>query len=368
MSRSIAFKCTYNDGGTEGQYIGFNGTCSRDNIVTNIEARRVWCSNVECGCFEFYNNGLKGEIPENPCFESELFSDWKFGAGTYHNGVREGEPMHIRDTDIGEIAIITTRFPKEAEENRRIIGLFEIGELVGNDEENDGETIVYANEQSKIRLTREVASELYFWAYHKNSKESNICRWGTGLFRYLDENCVHRILYDISSITKDLTQRDEINQLILRRFGETTPDPASGVIAQKSKTLVKRLALARKYGGGGEGEDHLRLKNLIASNPELIGLPKKAVAKVEHMFLSGDCVDIFFTTPNGRKVVVEIETTTPMPGAHQVIKYRSLAAAQNNLSLDSDKIEGVLVAWSINNRVKAFCDFYDIEYYEIEPT
>jgi len=271
-------------------------------------------------------------------------------------------PNHINDTAIGEIAVFTTRFPNESEENRRIIGFFEIGNISGHTTKET--TRVHADQGTQIRLPIFIVKELYFWAYYRN-RNSILCEWGAHLFRYLDDGTIHRILYDISSTIKDLAQRDKINALILRKFGNAVPPPAIGVL---DEALPERIIQTNKYGSGGEGPDHLELKLYVAQHPELIGLPRNSEHKVEHSFLSGDCVDILFTTPNGRKVVVEIETTTPMPGAHQVIKYRSLAAAQNNLSLDSNMIEGVLVAWSINNTVKAFCDFYEIEYYEIKPT
>ena len=321
MPRSIAFKCTYNDGKSQdSRYVGFSGTCSRDNIVTNI-AKKVWCSNLNCECYKFYGKGLKGPIPIAPCNESVLFVDWKFGAGIYHNGPKKGMLISINDTGAGEIAFITTRLPGECEDDRRIIGFFEIDHV---EEKN----VVFANERTKIQLTEEESLELYFWAYHKNKRNVNKCRWDTLLFRYLEDDSVHRILIDISLITKDLEQRDKINQLILKKFGNRIAPEANGVIADKSKTLVKRrMSQAWKYGGGGEGEDHLQLKNLVASKPELIGLPKKSKPYIEHLFTSGDCVDIMFVIPDGRKVAVEIETTTPLPGARQ--KGQAAASKKN---------------------------------------
>jgi len=65
---SIAFKCAYNDGGGNDEYIGFAGTCSKGNIVNNIINEKVpWCSNNRCLCTQFYNNQLQGRRPINPC-------------------------------------------------------------------------------------------------------------------------------------------------------------------------------------------------------------------------------------------------------------------------------------------------------------
>ena len=41
---NVAFKCTYNDGGTRG-FVGFGGTCSDGNILRNVQTNpRRWCS------------------------------------------------------------------------------------------------------------------------------------------------------------------------------------------------------------------------------------------------------------------------------------------------------------------------------------
>ena len=48
---NVAFKCTYNDGGSEG-FVGFEGTCSLDNIKRNVKGKhgRRWCSSPSCLC------------------------------------------------------------------------------------------------------------------------------------------------------------------------------------------------------------------------------------------------------------------------------------------------------------------------------
>ena len=70
----------------------------------------------------FYDSGLKGPIPSKsePCYESRLFVDWKFGAGMYHNGSKKGQPIPINGVKPGDLAVVTTRFPEEKEEDRII--------------------------------------------------------------------------------------------------------------------------------------------------------------------------------------------------------------------------------------------------------
>jgi RecB family endonuclease NucS len=87
---------------------------------------------------------------------------------------------------------------------------------------------------------------------------------------------------------------------------------------------------------------------------------------MEHLFLCGDSADIVFTHSSGSSTIVEIETTTPFPGAHQAIKYRALLCAQKGLSLDTKNISTMLVAWTIPADVRDFCGKYGILWREYE--
>lgn len=122
----------------------------------------------------------------------------------------------------------------------------------------------------------------------------------------------------------------------------------------------------RKYGGGGEGPEHLRLKKWCAKHPEELGVDSvtRIPGQVEHGFVSGDRVDVMFDRTKRRATVIEVETNDPMPGAHQAIKYRALLCAQRGLPLDSPDVEAILVAWEIPPNVRRFCDQYGIRWHE----
>ncbi len=149
---NVAFKTTYNDGG-EGYLVGFAGTCSNQNIVTNVLNNRVWCSNDACECRTFYNGGLRGEKPSSPCMESELFNDWTYGPGHYHNGRRAGQPKKLKNVNLRDVCILTTRFPDEEETERKITGLFRIGQM--NGDEAAGVYSVMAEQRIRLRLPLE---------------------------------------------------------------------------------------------------------------------------------------------------------------------------------------------------------------------
>jgi len=124
------------------------------------------------------------------------------------------------------------------------------------------------------------------------------------------------------------------------------------------------VVLLRKYGSGGEGEDHRELKGWIAQHPRVIGLTNVSGVTVERQFISGDAVDLVFEHGPGAYTVVEIETTTPLPGAHQAIKYRALLCAEKRFPLDSESVRTIVVAWSIPSHVKRFCADYRVEFRE----
>jgi hypothetical protein len=124
------------------------------------------------------------------------------------------------------------------------------------------------------------------------------------------------------------------------------------------------IASVRKYGFGGEGKDHRDLKEWISKHPKFLGLTDTNGVEVEYGFISGDSADLVFARHSGIYTVVEVETTTPLPGAHQAIKYKALLCAEKGLPLDSNKVESVLVAWSIPLGVKHFCKKYGVQWRE----
>lgn len=354
MGNSVAFKCTYNNG-DEGTFVGFAATCSRDNIRLNIRSQRLWCSNPQCSCRRFYDQGMTGDSPSSPCYESILFKEWHFSAGEYHTGPLAGKKIHINQAEVGKLAILTTRFPGEPESERRIVGLFQIERIEGNH-------TVFAATRGRIRLPLEEARELFYWAYVDNT--SNKPDWRTGLFRYLEDGQVHRILADILSTVRDQRTKAEIAYLIQKLYGDKPAPLAAGCLPEKSKFRFDAVVQLRKYGRGGEGKEHKALKEWIAKHPEIIGLSDVVDVTLEQAFISGDSADLVFRHSSGKHTVVEIETTTPLPGAHQAIKYRVLLAAERGLPLDTTEIDAVLVAWSIPLSVQQFCQKYNIHFYE----
>lgn len=225
QSKHIAFKCTYNNGG-EGRYAGFNGTCSNDIIKYNIENKHIWCSNQDCQCSTFYRNNFTGKRPFKPCSESIMFSDeytWSYSSGYKHTLKSKGEPLHIRQTDIGNIVVLTTRFPNtlinnivkenDTEEKRRIIGFFRIGEIL---EETDSQTTLISDGEFNVKLPLIIAKQTYFWDNYSINSDKE--QWGTGLFRYMGKVEVKKMLTEVLTLLlkrpKELSLINQIESLI----------------------------------------------------------------------------------------------------------------------------------------------------------
>jgi len=266
--------------------------------------------------------------------------------------------MHLRNVGEGKIAILTTRFPYDEETDRRIVGLFKIGEVR---EEPGKETWLIADRQLCIRLPMEEAQELYFWDYYC-TKEGAI--WGTGLVRYLTNEQVSRILFDLKETVRDEKAKEGVERLIGEDFRGEVPPPPSGVRALRSIPREKRVLLNRKYGASGEGIDHKELKMWIAHNPQEIGLSGVTGKEIEYIFQSGDVADIVFNISENRFAVVEVETVCPFPGAYQALKYRVLKCAEEGLNIMSQDVEAILVSWSVPEDVRRFCKEYGIRFAE----
>lgn len=350
----VALKATYNDGGNKDS-IGFKGVCSRDIIVSNMS--KVNCSSKDNPCRIFYDLGLKGVKPKrnDHCYESKLFIDWKFGAGVYHNGVKKGKPIPIVNVKPGDLAVVTTRLPDQDEPERIIVGIYKIAEVDSSNQRGMG-TLLIADKDARLELSREIASQMKFWDYHIPNMGTGK-EWHEGLFRYIDSGETDSIL---NALCKLLV--DDHSKEILKILKQTST-VGSNTLPSGLDPTVKRVLQRRKYGPGGEGEEHRLLKEWIASHPEFLGLTGVSETQVEeHRFPSNDLPDIVFKLHDGW-AAVEIETTDPLPGAFQAIKYKALLCAEQDLDIDDENVTSFLVAYDIPKDIENFCEKYKVKSY-----
>ncbi len=134
---------------------------------------------------------------------------------------------------------------------------------------------------------------------------------------------------------------------------------------------LPKLQETKKYGIGGESQRHKILKQYIANNPSIINLPADNKVIIERSFPTGDRVDILMKDGDTNLSVIEIELEGEenlIKGAKQLIKYRVLELVENNFPLDSQICRAILVAYEINSkRLEAFCNKYNIEFYQVNP-
>lgn len=353
---NVAFKCTYNDGGEPG-FVGFDGTCSKENIRRNVEAERVWCSAAGNACRQFYDDGMHGRRPGRPCYESRIFRSWSFGPGTYHPGTGKEKPVAVKYARKGKVALLTTRHPEHNSEDRRLVfGAYRIERIR---KKKNGEVFLQGDPDHALRLSEEAAVSLPFWEFNRLPK-SRVPDWRSGLVRYVSDRDVTNFLHALEPYLKKARDRKALASL-LECCGNLKPD--GGRLDPNRKAWGG--ARKGKYGSRGESKRHLRLKRYIARHPRCLELgPGRGWQ--EHSFVTGDRVDVLVELNDGRECVVEVELEgqPTLVGAHQALKYRALRAGQS----DTTELPfAILAAYSIPQNVVDFCRRHDVIPMQIRP-
>lgn len=117
---------------------------------------------------------------------------------------------------------------------------------------------------------------------------------------------------------------------------EPTVDAATEIIARAGRT-----------GGGGEGPDHLALKELVRSNPHRVGLAiGDDSGEAEYCLPSGDSVDVVFRQKR-RIHAVEVKPAGAAEadiarGLFQCVKYRAVLEALAGYEHDHRKLTACL--------------------------
>lgn len=215
---NVAFKCNYCDGGKDENGIGFAGPCMFDtnNRERNISFKvKDWCSNKRGVCSKYWNKEIsKEELLESYenghcCYESYLLSDWTFTVGQFKNGMSKC----IRNAKERKVALFTTVFPGEPEENRCIFAAFVIDELFEGDINNPG-FVSSKYKETGVSFTEEEARKLKFWDFYRNPNSPTSLKWGSGLFRYLSDAAVLRILRAAIDVVENDDKKKAIKDII----------------------------------------------------------------------------------------------------------------------------------------------------------
>lgn len=123
-----------------------------------------------------------------------------------------------------------------------------------------------------------------------------------------------------------------------------------------------------RFGGGGESEAHLHLKNFVAADPSgALGESGLRLVRREYPFCTGDRADVVLRDRIGRVVGVEIELEVgrnDWAGVLQAIKYRFMLALVEGK--ENPDTRSFLVAHRIHPAVRSVCMKYDVECFEID--
>lgn len=103
---------------------------------------------------------------------------------------------------------------------------------------------------------------------------------------------------------------------------------AFGLLAKPGSNVVEEASQSR---GGGESEQHQRLKKHVAEHPEILGLPATARVDEEFPLPSGDSVDVLFRVGDDW-IAVEVKSAISslsdiVRGMFQCVKYQAVIEA-----------------------------------------
>lgn len=219
--KNIAFKCNYCDGGKDENGIGFCGPCSNRCIMGNIKNDpSAWCSNPQSNCYQYYDGTIdraelerRYEEDHKCCSESFMLKNFAANAGQFRSVDKNGDMKSIRQTGVYKVSFLTTVFPYEPEENRVIFAAFINDSYDAGTDDYPG-FVKSLKEDTRLSFLENDAQKLKFWDYYRNPNAPTSKKWGSGLFRYLEDDVTLRILNDAKKIVTDDEARTKIQNII----------------------------------------------------------------------------------------------------------------------------------------------------------
>lgn len=249
---NLAFKCTWNDS-------GFKGICSQKAYEYNISMNRAWCKKAPCRTFKD-----RPTEKDHPCYESIIFTEWRFGAGWDHRTVER--PRKILGARVGKIALLTTLEPGKVEKERKIIGFLRINKI---DEGQEKETVIYGDPVKSVEIDPDII--IKFWDYYKNPFEPGRQVWASGLFRYLDDKVILKFLSDLKRVCIDRNLSEEtilkIDENIRDLEGTPPPQDTQKLCPHCGHLNVEQAKFCNKCGKSvGANCANCRILNPWGSN------------------------------------------------------------------------------------------------------
>ena len=159
-----------------------------------------------------------------------------------------------------------------------------------------------------------------------------------------------------------------------RVLRECELEPFSGSVAKKAP---KGGVASPKRGGWStepESQEHRELKEYVANNPFVIGLPRSSPSgRTEYLFPSADSADVVFATSRqlvGVEVKSRISNDADLNrGIFQAVKYQALLRAEQRARLESPTATAVLVSErTLPDKLKNLADTLGIEVIVVSVT
>lgn len=141
-----------------------------------------------------------------------VYEQWQISTGTIQSGKNKGEPNKAVRLRPNSATILTVRESEQNETERRITGLFMVGETFSGDLDADG--MVPAHEQFRIKLTEEESEKMLFWNYYINKNYPHRTTWNSGRYRYYDNVWTAQIVKDIIELRTDEDKKAEVQKFL----------------------------------------------------------------------------------------------------------------------------------------------------------
>ena len=142
-------------------------------------------------------------------------SEWEVYSGVIKSGNNKGKPNKPSRLHQNSAVLLTAVDSKMHEKDRRILGVYMVGENFIGKRCEDG--IIPAHTKFRLQLSEEESKKLPFWKYYVNEKSPEKMSWNTGKYRYFNNLWMAQILRDIVTLKSD-EKEQELAQQFFNHF------------------------------------------------------------------------------------------------------------------------------------------------------
>jgi len=169
--------------------------------------------------------------------QEKVFAEGKVFTGLKKSGVNAGEPNRLVRLHHNSCCVITAREEDAPEKERRVVGLFMVGESFVGKLCEDG--YIPAHSEYRLRLSDEEARKLPFWKYYVNERYPKNMTWNSGRHRYFDNVWAAQILQDIVALKEGTDEYEQVQGFLehfceMNRLRETDVPSPNGALVRAS--------------------------------------------------------------------------------------------------------------------------------------